>query len=81
MTTTKIYSENDLYIFTGIATLNIYNIQKVIDNLQNIKIPYNKIFINCMDKLFIWDQNNIIQKSINTEKLKNYKLEAINYKE
>ena len=53
MTTTKIYSENDLYIFTGIATLNIYNIQKVIDNLQNIKIPYNKIFINCMDKLFI----------------------------
>ena len=81
MTTTKIYSENDLYIFTGIATLNIYNIQKVIDNLQNIKITYNKIFINCMDKLFIWDQNNIIQKSINTEKLKNYKLEAINYKE
>lgn len=34
-----------------------------------------------MDKLFIWNQNNIIQKSINTEKLKNYKLEAINYKE
>lgn len=77
----KIYSENDLYIFTGNATLDIYDIQKVIDNLQNVKIPFNKIFINCMDKLFIWDQNNIIQKNINTEKLKNYKLEAINYKE
>lgn len=77
----KIYSENDLYIFTGNATLDIYDIQKVIDNLQNVKIPFNKIFINCMDKLFICDKNNIIKKSISTEKLKYYKLEAINYKE
>lgn len=77
----KIYNENDLYIFTGDSTLNICDIQEIIDNLQNAKIPFNKIFINCIDKIFIWDKDSIVQKNINIEKLKYYKLEAINYRE
>lgn len=77
----KKYNENDLYIFTGNSTLNISDMKKVIDNLQNIKIPFDKIFINCIDKIFIWNKKSIVQKEINTEKLKYYKLEAINYKE
>lgn len=77
----KIYNENDLYIFTGNSTLNICDIQEVIDNLQNIKIPFDKIFINCIDKIFILNKNDIVQKNIDTEALRNYKSEAINYKE
>ena len=77
----KIYNENDLYVFTGNSTLNICDIQEVIDNLQNIKIPFDKIFINCIDKIFILNKNDIVQKNINTEALRNYKSEAINYKE
>lgn len=77
----KKYNENDLYIFTGYSILNISDIKKVIDDLQNIKIPFDKVFINCIDKIFIWNKKNIVQKEINTEKLKYYKLEAINYKE
>lgn len=77
----KIYNENDLYVFTGNSTLNICDIQEVIDNLQNVKIPFDKIFINCIDKIFILNKNDILQKNINTEALRNYKSKAINYKE
>ena len=61
--------------------MNICDIQEVIDNLQNVKIPFDKIFINCIDKIFILNKNDIVQKRIDTEALRNYKLEAINYKE
>lgn len=77
----KKYSENDLYIFTGNSLLNIQDIQETINDLKDFKIPFNNIFINCLDKIFICNKNNIIQKNIDADKLKYYKSEAINYKE
>ncbi len=77
----KKYSENDLYIFTGNSLLNIEDIQKIIDELKDFKIPFNNIFINCLDKIFICNKNNVIQKDITEDKMKYYKSEAINYKE
>ena len=61
--------------------MNISDIQEVTDNLKTVKIPFNKIFINCIDKIFVLNKTDIVQKNIDTEALRNYKSEAINYKE
>lgn len=77
----KKFKENDLYIFCGDSILNICDVQMIMNDLKNIEFPFDNIFINGIDKIFICNKNTIITKNINYNKLKYYKSAALNYTE
>lgn len=77
----KKFRENDLYIFIGFC-LEYHDILAIIEDIDLNDIPFNYIFINCIDSLYIYSKNDgIVKKEIEKNKLAYYKKEALNYTE
>lgn len=64
----KIFNNNWLYVFSRTSLLNIDDIKKLI---SAVEIKFDKIFINCIDKIFIIDTSkNVSYVNLNNLTLK-----------
>lgn len=72
------FKENDLYIFTVDSCITYSDIEKVMENEAIKKCPFDNIFINCIDKIYICNKRNIKEIKISSVQLRKFKKEAIN---
>ena len=70
------FNENDLYIFTNDSCITYSDIEKVINDKKIEKCPFDVIFINCIDKIYICKNKQINEISISDDQLRNFKIEA-----
>ena len=75
----KRFNENDLYIFCHNANFTVNDITKIVERIDLNAFPYNKVFFNCIDKIYLFDLKQVNQINISLEKLEKYKQCAINY--
>ena len=75
----KHFNENNLYIFTGDATININDIEIIMKDISKINNPFYIIFINCIDKIFVCQSNSVKELLITNNQLKIFKKNALNY--
>ncbi len=77
----KKFQENDLYIFTGDSFIEKYDIEDIMKDKDVYANPFDTIFINCIDKIFVCTSKEFKEIMISEENLKKYKKDALNYME
>ena len=70
------FNENDLYIFTNDACITYGDIEKVIYNKRIDNCPFDVIFINCIDKIYMCRNKEINEIFLSDTQLKRFKIEA-----
>ncbi len=70
------FNENDLYIFTNDSCITYSDIEKVINDIKIENCPFDVIFINCIDKIYICKNKQIKEILISDNQLKKFKIEA-----
>lgn len=68
-----------LYIFTS-KVLNIHDIEKIIFKIEKIN-NYNTIFIDCIYKIFIYENNNIVERELSNKQLEKLNRMTSHYQE
>ena len=74
------FKENDLYIFTMDSCITLSDIKKIMKNEIISRCPFDNIFINCIDRIYICNKREIKEIEISSAQLKKFKKEAINLK-
>jgi len=75
----KVFSNNWLYVFSHLATVHQEEIESLV--IQNEKvdgISFDKVFINCIDKIYVLTKEDTDVINVSTETLKSIKYVSLN---
>ena len=57
----KVFEQNWLYIFSGTSVLNEEDMNLMNKETKSYQIQFNKIFVNCFDRIYILENYELIQ--------------------
>lgn len=74
----KVFDNNWLYVFSHVSTVHQDEIESLdIHNEKVDGLSFDKVFIDCIDKIYVLSDKDITVEEISNETLKNLKHEAL----